>query len=90
MQEIVYRLDPVEEFSRAVKRMSRWIDTRRPRYLTDAEKVSVEKDLELQSAIRWQVKLEDHCTQSNDPTLQASLEQQERNVYNTRRRLQER
>jgi hypothetical protein len=51
MQEIVCGLNPAEEFSRVVKRMSRWIDTRRPRYLTDAEKASVEKDPELQSAI---------------------------------------
>ncbi|KAH2486209.1 hypothetical protein ACP6JB_004893 [Aspergillus fumigatus] len=70
--------------------MSRWIDTRRPRYLTDAKKASVEKDPELQSAIRWQVELEDRCAQSNDPTLRALLEQQERSVHNTRRRLQER
>jgi hypothetical protein len=90
MQEIVCGLNPVEEFSRAVKRMSRWIDTRRPRYLTDAEKASVEKDPELQSAIRWQVELEDRCARSDDPTLRALLEQQERNVNNTRRRLQER
>ncbi|KAH3167449.1 hypothetical protein KXV52_001756 [Aspergillus fumigatus] len=51
---------------------------------------SVEKDPELQSAIRWQVELEDRCAQSNDPTLRALLEQQERSVHNTRRRLQER
>ncbi|KAH2891750.1 hypothetical protein KXV75_003550 [Aspergillus fumigatus] len=90
IQEIVCGLNPAEEFSRAVKRMSRWIDTRRPRYLTDAEKASVEKDPELQSAIRWQMELEDRCARSDDPTLRALLEQQERNVNNTRRRLQER
>jgi hypothetical protein len=90
MQEIVCGLNPAEEFSRAVKRMSRWIDTRRPRYLTDAEKASVEKDPELQSAIRWQMELEDRCARSDDPALRALLEQQERNVNNTRRRLQER
>ncbi|KAH1415219.1 hypothetical protein KXX64_006687 [Aspergillus fumigatus] len=36
------------------------------------------------------VELEDRCAQSNDPTLRALLEQQERSVHNTRRRLQER
>ncbi|KAH1805774.1 hypothetical protein KXX35_000366, partial [Aspergillus fumigatus] len=51
---------------------------------------TMEKDPELQSAIRWQMELEDRCAQSNDPTLRALLEQQERSVHNTRRRLQER
>jgi Protein of unknown function (DUF3435) len=41
---------PDEEFARAVTRMSRWIDTRRPRYLNinDAERASVERDPELE------------------------------------------
>lgn len=82
-------VNPDEEFSRAVTRMSRWIDRRRPRYLTDTEKASVEKDPELQSAIRWQVELEDRCARSDNPTLRALLKQQERNVDNTRRRLRE-
>jgi hypothetical protein len=90
MQEIVCGLNPDEEFARAVKRMSRSIDERRPRYLTAAEKAAVEMDPELQSAIRCQDELKDRCAQSNDPTLQALLEQQRRNVNNTRRRLQER
>ncbi|KAJ5951028.1 uncharacterized protein N7479_009441 [Penicillium vulpinum] len=41
-----------EEFSKAVTRISCWIDRRRPRYLSDTDRESVEKDLELQSAIR--------------------------------------
>ena len=82
-------LCPNEEFSRAVKRMSRWIDKRRPRYLNDAERASVEKDPELQSAIRWLVELENRCNKSNDVALLVMLEEQERQVNNTRRRLQE-
>jgi NDP-sugar pyrophosphorylase family protein len=74
MQEIVCRLNPVKEFSRAVKQMSRWIDMRRPWYLTDAEKVLVEKDPELQSAIQWQVELEDYCAWLDDLTLWVLLE----------------
>ncbi|KAB8067670.1 hypothetical protein BDV29DRAFT_163138 [Aspergillus leporis] len=69
LQEVMCGVNPDEEFSRAITRMSRWIDRRRPRYLTDAEKASVEKDPELQSAIRWQVELEDRCARSDDPTL---------------------
>ena len=82
-------LSPNEEFSRAVKRMSRWIDKRRPRYLNDDERASVEKDPELKSAIRRLVELEDRCNKSNDVALLAMLKEQERQVNNTRRRLQE-
>jgi hypothetical protein len=52
MQEIIYRLNLVKEFSRAVKQMSCWIDIRQPQYLTNTEKALVEKDSELQSAIQ--------------------------------------
>ncbi|KAJ5203029.1 Zinc finger C2H2 [Penicillium cf. viridicatum] len=44
-------LKPDEEFSKAITRMSCWIDRRRLRYLSDADRELVEKDLELQSAI---------------------------------------
>lgn len=49
----------------------------------------MEKDPELQSAIRWQVELESSCAQSDDPALPTMLDEQVRNVNNTRRRLQE-
>ncbi|KAJ5589616.1 hypothetical protein N7537_012294 [Penicillium hordei] len=78
-----------EEFSKAVTWMSRWIDRRRPRYLSDADWESVEKDLELQSAIRWQLDLETQCVdRSQNPVLRAMLEDQKRHVHNLRRRLQ--
>jgi hypothetical protein len=57
--------------------------------LTDAEKASVEQDPKLQSAIQWQVELEDRCAQSNDPTLWALLEQQKHDIDSTHRGLQE-
>jgi Protein of unknown function (DUF3435). len=90
LQEIMCGLNPDEEFSKAVTRMSRWIDRRRPRYLSDADRESVEKDPELQSAIRWQVDLETQCgDRSHDPALRAMLEDQKRHVHNLRRRLQD-
>ncbi|CAL5868085.1 uncharacterized protein PFLUO_LOCUS2308 [Penicillium psychrofluorescens] len=83
-------LNPDEEFSKAVTRMSRWIDQRRPRYLSDADRESVEKYPELQSAIRWQVDLETQCAdRSHNPALRAMLEDQKRQVHNLRRRLQD-
>ncbi|KAG0157513.1 hypothetical protein PDIDSM_4698 [Penicillium digitatum] len=90
LQEIMCGLNPDEEFSKAVTRMSRWIDRRRPRYLSDADRQSVEKDPELQSAIRWQVDLETQCAdRSQNPELRAMLEDQRRQVHNLRRRLQD-
>ncbi|KAH8431665.1 DUF3435 domain-containing protein [Aspergillus melleus] len=90
LQEIMCGLDPDEEFSKAVTRMSRWIDRRRPRHLSDADRESVEKDPELQSAIRWQFELDSQCgSRSYEPALRAMLEDQKRKVHNLRRRLQE-
>lgn len=51
----------------------------------------MEKDPELQSAIRWGVELETQCDDcSGDPAFRAMLEDQERKVNNLRRRLQDR
>ncbi|KAJ5239538.1 Zinc finger C2H2 [Penicillium chermesinum] len=82
-------LNPDEEFSKAVTRMSRWIDRRRPRYLSDVDRESVEKDPELLSAIRWQLELETQCGgRPHDPAPRAMLKDQRRQVQNLRRRLQ--
>ncbi|KAL4935325.1 hypothetical protein BDV06DRAFT_228932 [Aspergillus oleicola] len=89
LQEVMCGLDPDVEFSRAVSRVSRWINRRRPRYLTDADRASVEKDPQLQAAICWQVELEMHCNNSDEPTLLVLLNDQERKVRNLRRSLQE-
>lgn len=89
LQEVMCGLDPDLEFSRAVSRVSRWIDRRRPRYLTDADRALVEKDPQLQAAIRWQIELEMQCDGSDDPTLLVLLKDQERKVRNLRRSLQE-
>jgi hypothetical protein len=82
-------LNPDEEFSRAVTRMSRWIDQRRPRYLNDSDRALVEKDPELQAAVRRQGDLENQCDHSNQPNLRETLQDQERKVRNLRRSLQE-
>ncbi|KAB8242952.1 hypothetical protein BDV35DRAFT_364611 [Aspergillus flavus] len=89
LQEVMCGVDLNKELSQAVTRMSRWIDKRRPRILSNAEKASVGRDPELQSAIREQVELENRYTRSGDPALRDLLEQQERSFKNTRRRLRE-
>ncbi|KAE8311026.1 hypothetical protein BDV41DRAFT_566150 [Aspergillus transmontanensis] len=87
LQEVMCGVDLNKELSQAVTRMSRWIDKRRPRILSNAEKASVGRDPELQFAIREQVELENRYTRSGDPALRDLLEQQERSFKNTRRRL---
>ncbi|KAE8371057.1 hypothetical protein BDV26DRAFT_299140 [Aspergillus bertholletiae] len=52
MQALMRGLKPDSAMMRAVIRMGRWIDRRRPRELTDAQKATVEHDPELQKAIR--------------------------------------
>ena len=70
--------------------MSRWIDRRRPRYLSDADRELVEKDPELQSAMRWQFDLISQSgDRSHEPASPAMLQDQKRHVHNLRRRLQE-
>ncbi|KAE8148498.1 hypothetical protein BDV25DRAFT_168391 [Aspergillus avenaceus] len=90
LQEIMCGLNPDQEFSRAVTRMSRWIDRRRPRYLNETDRTSVEQDPELQSAVRWQSELEKQYRGSENLTLRVMLEDQEHKIKNLRRRLQER
>lgn len=51
MQALMRGLQPDSAMMRAVTRMERWIDRRRPRELTDAQKAMVEHDPELQAAI---------------------------------------
>jgi Protein of unknown function (DUF3435) len=45
-------LEPQTEIMRAATRMSRWIDTRRPRELTTEQKACVDRDPEVQELIR--------------------------------------
>ncbi|PTU18379.1 hypothetical protein P175DRAFT_0560274 [Aspergillus ochraceoroseus IBT 24754] len=66
LQEIMCGLNPDVEFSRAVTRMSRWIDKRRPRYLSELDRALVEKDPVLQAAVRWQADLEIQRNRSED------------------------
>lgn len=61
----------------------RWAAGLASGHLTDADCALVEQDPELQVAIWWQVKLENQCVWSDNLVLQAMLENQERNVWNT-------
>lgn len=89
LQEVMLGKQPDEVFARALTRMSRWIDKRRPRQLTDAEKASVEENPELQAAIGALESLADLHRRTREPALESLLLQRQREVTNTRRRLRE-
>ncbi|EDN07394.1 predicted protein [Histoplasma mississippiense (nom. inval.)] len=90
LQEIMCGLDPDEEWGRAVTRMSRYRDKRRPRHLSDAERASAEEDPELQAAIHVHESLADLYRRTQDPALIPLLSRRQQEVTNTRRRLQDR
>jgi hypothetical protein len=87
LQEIMCGLKPDEVFAQALTRMSRWIDKRRPRHLTDTEKAPVEQHPELQAAIRIQEDLAALYARTREPALVPLLQERKREVTNTRRRL---
>lgn len=68
---------------RAATRMGRWIDTRRPRELTEEQKASVERDPELQELIRKMNQIPRQTDRSGQEEYQAAKKQ----VVNTRSRL---
>jgi hypothetical protein len=74
---------------RAVTRMGRWIDRRRPRELTDAQKATVELDPELQKAIRKRDAYSKKLRRSQKKTGRKldKLDKLKRGVTNTRNRL---
>ncbi|OKP09913.1 hypothetical protein PENSUB_4625, partial [Penicillium subrubescens] len=89
MQALMRGLEPDTAMMRAVTRMGRWVDTRRPRELTDAQKASVETMPELQDAIhkrdRFALSLKQSRKKSR--TELDRHEQLKRDVINTRSRL---
>lgn len=89
MQALMRGLEPDSAMMRAVTRMGRWIDTRRPRELTEEQKASVEDIPELQEAIQKRdslaKKLEDNGKKSHKRL--DRLHQLKKNVTNTRNRL---
>ncbi|KAJ6070739.1 hypothetical protein N7467_012058 [Penicillium canescens] len=89
MQALMRGLEPDSAMMRAVTRMGRWVDTRRPRELTDAQKASVEAMPELQEAIYKRDRFARNLKQGGKKSRRGldRLEQLKRNVTNTRSRL---
>lgn len=82
-------LDPDSELMRAVTRMGRWMDPRRPRELTDEQKASVEQEPELIKAIqkRDQLAMKLQSQPQKDSEQLDKLERLKKAVTNTRKRL---
>lgn len=87
MIRVICGLDPDVELMRAVTRQSRWRDTRRPRYLTDQQRAQVEDHPELEEARRNLSKVRVQYEETQQPGLLLRLQQREKEVRNTRKRL---
>jgi hypothetical protein len=89
MQSLMRGLEPDSAMMRAVTRMGRWIDTRRPRELTDEQKASVEGDTELKEAIEKRDIFSEKLQGGKKKTAKQleRFDQLKRNVTNTRNRL---
>ncbi|KAI1912159.1 hypothetical protein LOZ65_006033 [Ophidiomyces ophidiicola] len=88
LQEIMCGLNPEKEFEQALTRMSRWIDRRRPRYLSCAEKASVEQDPELQAAVRIYHDMKMLYRRTGDPALEPIIRERGIEATNIRWRLE--
>ncbi|KAJ6061027.1 hypothetical protein N7499_004108 [Penicillium canescens] len=87
MIRVICGLDPDVELMRAVTRQSRWRDTRRPRYLTDQQRAQVEEHSELEEARRNLDNIRAQYEETQEPGLLPRLQQREKEVRNTRKRL---
>lgn len=89
MQSLMRGLKPDSAMMRAVTRMGRWIDTRRPRELTGDQKASVETAPELREAInkRDAFVRDLRCSGRMSRKELVRVEQLKRDVTNTRSRL---
>ncbi|EDN05396.1 predicted protein [Histoplasma mississippiense (nom. inval.)] len=87
MQALISGLDPNAPLIRAITRIGRFLDKRRPRHLTDAQKAIVEQDPELQEAIQKRDRAKRRAVQTNDPEAIEKLEKRTADVKKTRRRL---
>ncbi|KAJ5117911.1 uncharacterized protein N7443_001745 [Penicillium atrosanguineum] len=87
MIRVICGLDPDVELMRAVTRQSRWRDTRRPRYLTDQQRAQVEDHPELEDARRNLSKIRAQYEETQQSGLLLRLQQREKEVRNTRKRL---
>ncbi|KAJ5346768.1 uncharacterized protein N7506_000021 [Penicillium brevicompactum] len=87
MVRVICGLDPDVELMRAVTRQSRWRDTRRPRYLTDQQRAEVEEHPELEEARRNLGNIRAQYEETQEPGLLPRLQQREKEVRNTRKRL---
>ncbi|CAG8198775.1 unnamed protein product [Penicillium nalgiovense] len=87
MIRVICGLDPDVELMRVVTRQSRWRDTRRPRYLSDQQRAQVEEHPELEEARRNLGNIRAQYEETQEPGLLPRLQQREKEVRNTRKRL---
>ncbi|EEH45265.2 uncharacterized protein PADG_01415 [Paracoccidioides brasiliensis Pb18] len=87
VQPLISGLEPNAPLMRAITRIGRWLDKRRPRHLTDAQKATVEQDPDLQEAIQKRDRAEQRAVQTSSPEAIEKLERLKDDVKKTRNRL---
>ncbi|EER42287.1 C2H2 finger domain-containing protein [Histoplasma capsulatum H143] len=87
MQPLISGLEPNAPLMRAITRIGRWLDKRRPRHLTDAQKATVEQDPELQEVIQKRDRAGRRAVQTNSPGAIEKFARRKDDVKKTRNRL---
>lgn len=87
MQNIMNGRDPNTTLMRAITRMSRWIDKRRPRHLSDKQRASLRQHPDYLEAVRRRDKRERAIKHNSSPQMQSQLDRLSREVTNTFNRL---
>jgi hypothetical protein len=88
MQNVMNGRQPNKSLMRAITRMSRWIDTRRPRHLTPAQRASIREHPEYVEAVRRLNEQTEKCTYDSSEQMQLRRDKFAREKLNTFGRLE--
>lgn len=87
MQSIMNGRDPNTTLMRAITRMSRWIDKRRPRHLSDKQRASIRQHPDYLEAVRRRDKQAREVKDNPTPQMQSQLDKLSRAITNTFNRM---
>ena len=83
MQSIMNGRDPNTTLMRAITRMSRWIDKRRPRQLSDIQRASIHQHPDYLEAVQQQDKQARAVKDNPTPQMQSQLDKLSQAITNT-------
>jgi hypothetical protein len=88
MQSIMNGRDPDKSLMRAITRMSRWIDKRRPRHLTSEQRASLREHPEYVEAVQRMREQAKVCKRDPSAAMKSKLDRLSREIPNTFGRLE--